>query len=103
VLALLSPAEQELLIGRFGFDPIRWGRITAAAILTACALNTIVSLAAFGTGGGIGSEVLWFFPVGCLAVEQILRLKTLSRGQPAGSILRRLVCPFAKPLLALPE
>jgi hypothetical protein len=100
VLALLSPGEQELLAGRYGFDSVGRGRLTAVVLLVACVLNTFVSLSAFGTRGGAFSELLWFFPVACLAAEQVLRLKTLSRGEPAGSVLAVLVRPVAKPLLA---
>ena len=102
VLAFLSVGEQEFLAGRFGFDAARWGRITAAVLLAASVLNTFVSLAAFGTGDGIFWSALWLLPVGYLAVEQVRRLKTLARGDPAGSVLGRLVRPFARPLLAAP-
>jgi hypothetical protein len=102
VLAFLSVREQEFLAGRFGFDAVRWGRITAGVLLGASALNTIVSLAAFGAGDGFLWSILWLLPVGYLAVEQVLRLKALARGGPAASILGRLVRPFARPLLDAP-
>jgi hypothetical protein len=101
VLAFLPVGEQEFLARRFGFDAVRWGRITAAVLLAASALNTLVSLSAFGSGDGLWS-VLWLLPVGYLAVEQVRRLKTLARGDPAASVLGRLVRPFARPLLAAP-
>ncbi len=100
-LALLSPFDQDLVAGRFDFDAIRWGRITAAVILAASALNTSVSLAAF-RGEGLFREILWLLPAGYLAIEQIRRLRILSRGRPAGSVLGHLVRPFAKPLLETP-
>ena len=62
----------------------------------------VVSLSAFGTGDGIGWTILWLLPVGYLAVEQIRRLAALARGEPAGSILGRVVRPLARPLLAAP-
>jgi hypothetical protein len=102
VLAFLSVGEQESLAGRFGFDAVRWGRITASVLLAASVLNTLVSLAAFGAGDGFLRSVLWLLPVGYLAVEQVRRLKDLARGEPAGSILGRLVRPFARPLLRAP-
>lgn len=98
-LALLSANEQDLLAGRFGFDALRWGRITAGVIVAASVLNTIVSMAAFAGGTGGVAEILWFLPVGYLVVEQILRLKSFASGHPAGSVLGRLVRPFARPLL----
>lgn len=101
-LSFLSVGEQELLAGRFGFDAVRWGRITAAVLLAASVLNAIVSLSAYGAGDGVVWSVVWLLPVGYLAVEQVRRLQALARGEPAGSILGRLVRPFARPLLAAP-
>ena len=102
VLAFLLVSEQEFLAGRFGFDAVRWGRITAAVLLAASVLNTFVSLAAFGAGDGLFWSVLWLLPVGYLVVEQVKRLKTLARGEPASSVLGRFVRPFARPLLGAP-
>ena len=102
VLAFLAVREQEVLAGRFGFDAVRWGRITATVLLAASALNTLVSLAAFGAADGFLWEILWLLPVGYLVVEQVRRLKALARGEPAGSFLGRLVRPFARPLLDAP-
>lgn len=102
VLAFLSVGEQEFLAGRFGFDAVRWGRITASVLLAASVLNTFVSLSAYGAGDGIVWSIIWLLPVGYLAVEQVRRLRDLARGEPAGSILGRLVRPFARPLLAAP-
>jgi hypothetical protein len=99
VLALLAPADQELLAARFGFDALRWGRQTAAILLAAAALNTVYSLAAFAHPGGIVVETLWALPALLLAIEQVRRLRSLKGGRPAGSVLGRLVRPFAKPLL----
>ncbi len=100
VLALLAPAEQEILVGRFAFDPIRWGRITAAVLLAAAVLNTIVSFAALGQPGGLLGELLWSLPALYIAVEQVRRLRSLAAGRPAGSVLGRLVRRYARPLLA---
>ena len=102
VLAFLTVAEQEFLAGRFGFDAVRWGRITAAVLLAASIANTFFSLSAFGAGDGIFWSILWLLPVCYLAVEQIRRLATLARGEPAGSVLGGIVRPLARPLLAAP-
>jgi len=101
-LAFLSASEQEFLAGRFGFDAVRWGRITAAVLLGASVLNTFVSLSAFGAGDGFFWSIVWLLPVGYLAVEQVRRFQALARGEPAGSILGRLVRPFARSLLDAP-
>jgi hypothetical protein len=102
VLSFLTVAEQEFLAGRFGFDAVRWGRITAGVLLAASIANTLFSLSAFGSGDGIFWSILWLLPVGYLAVEQVRRLAILARGEPAGSVLGRVVRPFARPLLAAP-
>ncbi len=101
-LAFLPAREQEFLAGRFGFDAVRWGRITAGVLLAASVLNALVSLSAFGAGDGIVWSVVWLLPVGYLAVEQLRRFQALARGEPAGSVLGLLVRPFARPLLAAP-
>ena len=101
-LAFLSVGEQQFLAGRFGFDAVRWGRITASVLLAASVLNAFVSLSAYGAGDGVVWSVIWLLPVAYLAVEQVRRLQALARGEPAGSILGRLVRPFARPLLAAP-
>ncbi len=102
VLSFLTVAEQEFLAGRFGFDAVRWGRITAGVLLAASIANTLFSLSAFGAGDGIFWSILWLLPVGYLAVEQVRRLAALARGEPAGSVLGRVVRPFARPLLSAP-
>lgn len=99
VLALLTPAEQEQLAARFGFDAIGWGRKTAAVLLAAAVLNTLYDLAALAKPGGVLGEILWSLPAVYLAVEQIRRLRSLKDGRPAGSVLGPLVRRFAKPLL----
>jgi hypothetical protein len=101
VLALLPPSEQETLVLRFGFDAIRWGRKTAAVLLAAAVLNTVFSLAAFSQPGSLFGEILWSLPALYLAIEQVRRLRTFNAGRAAGSVLGRLVRPFAKRLLGL--
>jgi hypothetical protein len=99
VLALLSPPEQETLAGRFGFDPLRWGRRTALVLLAACAANEIWALREFAQPGGEIGEILWSLPTLLLAVEQVRRWRACAAGRAAGSVLGFLVRPFARPLL----
>ena len=99
LLSLLTPAEQSLLAGRFGFDPIRWGRITAGILLAVGALNALASLAN-AAGGRFGAgDALWLLAGGALALEQAARWRRLAAGAPAGSVLGMLVRPLARPLL----
>ena len=99
VLALLAAGDQERLVLRFGFQAIRWGWRTAACLLALSVLNVAFSLAAFDEPGDLVGGILWNLPALYLAAEQIRRFRELSEGRPAGSVLGRLVRPFAKPLL----
>lgn len=93
-LALLAPDAQAELARRFGFDPLRWGKRTAWVILFFSALGVFTGVSNGGPTGWL-SAVL----AGYLAGEQIARLRRLARGLPAGSIVGRIVEPFAAGLL----
>ncbi len=100
LLSFLRPDEQAALKRRFGFDPLRWGRVTAWGLLLYPALTLPAQLAALAGGrtGGRGLAVLAL----SLAVvaEQLWRLRKIGRGEGAASLLGHLVRPFAAPLLA---
>ncbi len=103
LLALLSPQEQELLESRFGFDPLRWGKITAVVLLAISGLGVLISLAALlGGVGGFGDLLVLLLGAG-LFLEQIHRQKEISRGHPTGSVLGGLVRPLAASLLSRAE
>lgn len=95
LLALLSSAEQRLFVERFGFDPIRWGRRTAIMILLVSAVGFFSSIAKIYSGRAGIFTILSLLMAGFLVAEQIYRWRTLSRGEPAGSILAF----FARPLV----
>lgn len=99
VLALLTPAEQESLARRFGFEPLRWGRITAVLLLIVGGANVLASLIAFAAGAGGLGDLLWLLAGAALSAEQIARLRRIARGQPAGSALGAIVRPMAGKLL----
>ena len=100
MLALLSPAEQQLLARRFQFDPLRWGRLTAAVLLLVAGGNAAVALLNLTAGAFRTADALWLPIGGLIAMEQIRRWGRLKRGLPAGSVLGVFVRPLAKPLLA---
>lgn len=100
LLCFLAPAEQEFLAERFGFDPIRWGKLTAKALLAFAGLNVVVSLAALAAGAAGLGDLLWLFGAGYFVAEQIARLRKLGRLEPAGSVLGILVRPLARKLLS---
>lgn len=99
LLALLSPAEQRLLERRFGFEPIRWGKVTMAVLSLVGGANALVALMNFGAATGRGIDVAWLLVGGLLCVEQLRRRRQLAMSEPAGSILGILVRPLARPLL----
>jgi hypothetical protein len=99
LLALLTPEEQELLERRFGFDPLKWGRITLIVLLAIGGLNLLASVANFVGGAETFGDVLWLLAGGYLFLEQLSRRRRLAQGHPAGSILGALVRPLARGLL----
>jgi hypothetical protein len=102
LLSLLPADSQRALQTRFGFDAIRWGRITAWVLLAVGAPNALAALVMLAAGrGGIG-DFLGLVIGAFLAVEQVKRLGHLGRGEPSGSVLGALVRPMAGPLLAQP-
>jgi hypothetical protein len=103
LLSLLPTPSQRVLEVRYGFDAARWGRITAGVLLAVGALNAIASLAVIAAGRGDLLDGIGLVVGGFLAAEQLHRLRVLSRGEPAGSVLGALIRPMAAPLLAIPE
>jgi hypothetical protein len=98
-LSFLAPADQAAVERRFGFEPPRWGRITALFLLFAF---VPLFLAAFS---GVvlvrqASDVPLLLVTGYLCVEQLERLRRVRRGEAAPSVLRVFVKPFAKRLLS---
>jgi len=98
-LALLTPDEQSRLEERFGFDPIRWGRITAALILLVCGSNVFAAAVNAATGRGSLADAAWLVAGTLLSIEQIARWRRLRDRRPAGSVLGVLVRPLARRLL----
>ena len=101
LLSLLPTASQRVLEVRYGFDAVRWGRITAAVLLAVGALNALASLAVIAAGRGDLFDGLGLVVGGLLAAEQLRRMRLLSRDEPAGSVLGALIRPMAAPLLAI--
>jgi hypothetical protein len=98
-LGLLTPAEQEGLARRFGFEPLRWGRFTAILLLVVGGANVLASLIAFAAGtGGLG-DLLWLLGASALSAEQLGRLRSIAQGKPAGSVLGAFVRPMAETLM----
>ncbi|MGH9456736.1 MAG: hypothetical protein ACRD2J_03740 [Thermoanaerobaculia bacterium] len=99
VLALLSPEEQLALRERYGFDPVRWGRRTAAVFLLFSAAGAWTAAGSIENVGG----VVAFAVAAYVAVEQVLRLIRLASHQPAGSVFGWLVRPLVAGLLSRTE
>lgn len=98
LLALLSETDQRVAADEFGFDSVRWGRITSLLLLGGfgpMALATAATLVVAPSGG----DLLLLLLSGPIAVEQISRLSRIRRGQPAPSLLRALARPICAGLL----
>jgi hypothetical protein len=99
LLSFLPVADQQHLRERFGFSPVTWGKRTAWFLLFYPGLTAPAHAARLlALGGGLRSFLLLAFAL-ALGVEQVVRLRKLARGEPAPSLLGRLVAPFAAPLL----
>lgn len=97
-LSFLDAADQAKLKELFGFDGVRWGKVTAIVILVA--VGPLCLAAIFGLlSAPKFSDVLLLAATGTLAVEQALRLGKLSRGLAAPSLLGFLFRPRARRLL----
>lgn len=98
LLSFLPPSDQLLLRERYGFSPVAWGKRTAWFLLVYPGLTAPAhAWSLLEEGGGLRSLALLVFSAG-IAAEQVRRLRLLALGQPAPSVLGRLVAPFAKPL-----
>ena len=60
----------------------------------------MASLLNLAGGAGGPADFVWLLIGGLVAAEQIVRLRRLSAGEPAGSVLGALIRPLARPLLA---
>lgn len=99
LLSFLPPADQRRLAAERGFAPVVWGRRTAWFLLVYPGLTAPAhAFRLIAQDGGVASFLLLALALG-LGVEQIVRLRTLARGEPAPSALGRLVGPLAAPLL----
>jgi hypothetical protein len=98
-LALLSPEEQEWIEGRHSFDPLRWGRRSAILVLILAITNVVISLGMLAQGHDDFWDFAWLVVGGYLCVEQVIRLRRIGQGYPAGSVLGALVRPLARSLL----
>src|SRR5712692_180778 len=98
-LALLSPEEQEWIEGRHSFDPLRWGRRSAILVGILAITNVVISLGMLAQGHDDFWDFAWLLVGGYLCVEQVIRLRRIGQGHPAGSALGALVRPLARNLL----
>jgi hypothetical protein len=98
VLSFLQPGEQASLAERFGFDGLKWGRISAIFLLIALGPFAVSALFGFLLVPQ-ASDLLLLASAGGLSIEQILRLRKVAAKKLAPSILGVLVRPAARRLL----
>lgn len=100
LLTFLHPAEQKLLAARFGFDRRRWGMRMSIATLVVALITGLTARAVLATGDGGLLDVLMVLGSAYLAVEQVVRLAALRRGDVRGSVLGGLVRRVSRKILA---
>lgn len=99
LLSFLPAEDQRRLAEQCGFAAITWGKRTAWLLLVYPGFTAPAQLASLLVRGGSLVGVLLLVATLLLAVEQVLRLRKLSRGEVAPSVLGLAVRPFAAPLL----
>lgn len=100
-LALLPAGDQKHLEATFGFDPIAWGRRSVLTIAVVAGSGVLSSLIKIGEGTAGGGTLLSLILAGLLFAEQLLRLRELMRGNPAGSVLGAIARPYCAVLLTM--
>lgn len=99
LLSFLPAESQRRLAASRGFSPATWGRRTAWFLFVYPGLTAPAHAWRLLAQDGGAASILLLALALWLGVEQVLRLRKLSRGEPAPSVLGRLVAPFAAPLL----
>src|SRR5450830_1921048 len=99
VLSFLEARDQDVLAKRFGFDGLRWARISAIFLLVALGPFAATALLGFLLVPEV-SDLLVLLLAGGLCVEQVLRLRRVARKRPAPSVLGLFIRPWARRLLA---
>lgn len=97
LLTLLTPAEQQLLAERFGFDHRRTGFAVAWVLLGGATLGVASSFGELQRSGSVTS-LLSMLIAAAVVIEQLLRLRRMRR-EPAGSIFGVVVRPLVRNLL----
>jgi hypothetical protein len=97
LLTLLTPAEQQQLAKRFGYDYRRNAYGVAWSILVCAALGAFTSYVELDKSRSFTSLLSMLIAAG-VVIEQALRLRALRRG-PAGSVFGVVVRPLVRNLL----
>ncbi|MBW3670701.1 MAG: hypothetical protein KY432_03410 [Acidobacteria bacterium] len=98
-LALLSPAEQQLMADRYGFDWSTNGKKSAWVLLSFAVFVAAVAATDVVRGDSGAGDVVTVLIMGYLIWEQIVRMQRIGAGRPAGSLLGVFVRPLTKKLL----
>lgn len=101
-ISFLSVPEQVAMHERFGFDPVDQGKRTVAAIAIMAGLGAAVSIFMLVDQGVRFSRIVSIVVAIALLVEQFARMRLLSDGRPAPSVLAPLFRPFLRKVLSAP-
>jgi len=97
-ISLLSPGEQLKFQRAFAFDFVRWGLLSSVAILVTACFGLLSGIAGLVNGTFSFWDACSLLIAGGLVWEQVMRLKKISRKEPAGSVLGVLVRPWIRKL-----
>lgn len=97
-ISLLSPAEQLKFQRAFAFDFVRWGLLSAFAILVTAGFGLLSGIAGLMNRTFSFGDACSLLIAGALVWEQIVRLKKIRRKEPAGSVFGVLVRPWIRKL-----
>jgi hypothetical protein len=96
---LMSREDQTTLEELYDFDALKFTKLTIFVIAILAGVNLLVSIINLVAGVGGSLDVWLILPAGFLLLESYSRWQDWKRGEPSGSILGRLVRPFAGRLL----
>jgi hypothetical protein len=96
IWGLLDAPRQWRLADLYGFAPLRQTLVSAAALGATAGWLVLLALTHLGHGRGDAADLVVLAGAGYIAVESAVRLRRWWRGEPCGSVLGRLLAPWAE-------
>jgi len=95
-ISLLSAGEQLKFQRAYGFDFVRWGLLSAFAIMVTAAFGLLSGIAGLLNRTFSFGDFVSLLVAGGLIWEQVVRLKKIKKKEPAGSVFGVLVRPWIR-------